>query len=154
MTHNSILYPWSCWYSDSDSEYSEGLLEISDSDSHFQKYGLTTPLINMTESHILSLNPVIFSNEDYRIMLSQPGSTGNQVRQACRKNQFTDHTSGLASGYAQANVVILPAQYAYDFLLFCVRNPKPCPLLEVTDIGNPYLKTMIKPNTNDNQLQQ
>jgi len=38
-------------------------------------------------------------------------------------------------GYAQANLVILPERYAFDFLLFCQRNPKPCPLLEVLEPG-------------------
>lgn len=38
-------------------------------------------------------------------------------------------------GYAQANLVILPGKYAFDFLLFCQRNPKPCPLLEVLESG-------------------
>lgn len=37
--------------------------------------------------------------------------------------------------YVQANVIILPKEYAFDFLLFCQRNPKPCPLLEVYDEG-------------------
>ena len=45
-------------------------------------------------------------------------------------------TSGLAPGFAQANLVVLPADDALDFLRFCVRNPKPCPLLEVTDTGS------------------
>ncbi len=47
-------------------------------------------------------------------------------------------TAGLAPGFAQANVVILPKTWAYDFLLFCQRNPKPCPLLAVTDPGDPH----------------
>jgi uncharacterized protein YcsI (UPF0317 family) len=46
-------------------------------------------------------------------------------------------TAGLANGYAQANLVILPQELAYEFLLFCQRNPKPCPLLEVTEVGSP-----------------
>jgi uncharacterized protein YcsI (UPF0317 family) len=37
----------------------------------------------------------------------------------------------------QANLAILPREHAYDFLLFCQRNPRPCPLLEVTDVGSP-----------------
>lgn len=37
----------------------------------------------------------------------------------------------------QANLVVLPKTLAYDFLLFCQRNPKPCPLLDVTDPGDP-----------------
>jgi uncharacterized protein YcsI (UPF0317 family) len=45
-------------------------------------------------------------------------------------------TSGLAAGYTQANLVCLPREYAYDLLLFAQRNPKPCPLLEVTEPGS------------------
>ena len=59
-----------------------------------------------------------------------------EVRQACRAGQWTTQTSGLADSFAQANLVILPEEFAADFLLFCHRNPKPCPLLEVTDPGS------------------
>jgi uncharacterized protein YcsI (UPF0317 family) len=45
-------------------------------------------------------------------------------------------TSGIAPGYAQANLISLPRQWAYDMLLFAQRNPKPCPLLEVTEPGS------------------
>ena len=45
--------------------------------------------------------------------------------------------AGLAPGHVQANLVILPKGQAYDFLVLCQRNPKPCPLIEVTDPGNP-----------------
>lgn len=44
-------------------------------------------------------------------------------------------TAGWASGFAQANLVAVPADWAYDVLLFCQRNPKPCPVLDVTDPG-------------------
>jgi uncharacterized protein YcsI (UPF0317 family) len=63
--------------------------------------------------------------------------TAEQTRLACRSGQFTEQTSGLASGFAQANLVILPRDLAADFLLFCQRNPKPCPLLDVTEAGSP-----------------
>ena len=43
-------------------------------------------------------------------------------------------------GYAQANLVILPKDWAFDFLLFCHRNPKPCPLLDVTEPGDAEAK--------------
>jgi uncharacterized protein YcsI (UPF0317 family) len=46
----------------------------------------------------------------------------------------------LAEGYVQANLVILPKSYAFEFLVFCQRNPKPCPILEVTDVGDPVVK--------------
>ena len=45
-------------------------------------------------------------------------------------------TCGIAKGYAQANMIALPKEYAFDFLLFAQRNPKPCPLLEVLDPGS------------------
>jgi uncharacterized protein YcsI (UPF0317 family) len=64
-------------------------------------------------------------------------STGQQVRLACRAQGFTSQTSGLAEGFAQANLVVLPAAVAADFQEFCRRNPKPCPLLDVTEPGNP-----------------
>lgn len=67
-------------------------------------------------------------------------TTGDQVRQACRAGELSEQTSGLAAGYAQANLVILPRSLAFDFLEFCQRNPKPCPLLEVTEPGDPVPK--------------
>ena len=62
--------------------------------------------------------------------------TANEVRLACRSGQLTEQTSGLAPGCAQANLVVLPRDLARDFLLFCQRNPKPCPLLDVTEPGS------------------
>ena len=62
-------------------------------------------------------------------------TTGQDVRERCRRGIHTTQTSGLANGYAQANLCILPKEYAFDFLLFCQRNPKPCPLLEVLEPG-------------------
>ena len=64
-------------------------------------------------------------------------TTGAEVRAACRSGAFTKPTPGLALGYMQANLVILPRDWAFDFLLFCQRNPKPCPLLDVTEPGDP-----------------
>lgn len=57
------------------------------------------------------------------------------IRGLIRKGKWDKPTAGLAMGYAQANLVILPERYAFDFLLFCQRNPKPCPLLEVLEAG-------------------
>lgn len=59
------------------------------------------------------------------------------VRQACREGRWDRPTAGLAPGYAQANLVVLPKEDAFDFLRFCQRNPKPTPLLEVLDPGDP-----------------
>ena len=58
-----------------------------------------------------------------------------EIRTLVRKGKWDKPTAGLAMGYAQANLVILPQKYAFDFLLFCQRNPKPCPLLEVFEPG-------------------
>jgi uncharacterized protein YcsI (UPF0317 family) len=64
-------------------------------------------------------------------------TTGQLVREACRRGTLTEQTSGLAAGFAQANLVVLPQDVAYDFLRFCRANPKPCPLLDVTEPGDP-----------------
>jgi uncharacterized protein YcsI (UPF0317 family) len=64
-------------------------------------------------------------------------ASGEQVRLAARRGELTGQTSGLAPGFAQANLVILPREYASDFLVFCSRNPRPCPLLGLTNAGNP-----------------
>ena len=61
--------------------------------------------------------------------------TPGEIRSLIRKGKWDKPTAGLAMGYAQANLVILPQKYAFDFLLFCQRNPKPCPLLEVLEPG-------------------
>lgn len=62
------------------------------------------------------------------------------VRQLIREEKITSPTSGMCAGYAQANLVVLPKSLAYDFLLFTQRNPKSCPVLEVTDAGSRTLK--------------
>lgn len=58
-----------------------------------------------------------------------------EIRALIRNGKWDKPTAGVAMGYAQANLVILPQKYAFDFLLFCQRNPKPCPLLEVLEPG-------------------
>lgn len=62
-------------------------------------------------------------------------ATPAEARQLIRTGAFAAPTSGLCPGYAQANLIILPREQAYDFLLFAQRNPKPCPILEVTEVG-------------------
>jgi uncharacterized protein YcsI (UPF0317 family) len=69
--------------------------------------------------------------------------TGSQaIRQRIRRGEITGHTSGLAPGCVQGNVVILPADLASDFLRFCQANPKPCPLLAVSEPGDPALPAL------------
>jgi uncharacterized protein YcsI (UPF0317 family) len=67
-------------------------------------------------------------------------ASGKEVREAARSGELTGPTPGLAMGYVQANLVIVPKDWAFDFLLFCQRNPKPCPLLDVTEPGDPEPK--------------
>ena len=64
---------------------------------------------------------------------------GRAVRLAARSGDFAEHTSGVAPGYVQGNVVVLPRDLADDFLRFCQRNPKPCPLIGVSDVGSPHV---------------
>jgi len=71
-------------------------------------------------------------------MTLRAASTAAADRARIRAGDHTGPTSGLAPGFAQANLVILPDDDALDFLRFCVRNPKPCPVLEVTDTGSPH----------------
>lgn len=58
-----------------------------------------------------------------------------EARRAIRTGEWNGPTAGLALSHAQANLVALPRQYAFDFLLYCQRNPRPCPLLEVLEAG-------------------
>lgn len=61
----------------------------------------------------------------------------SQVRAAIRSKRWTGPTVGMARGYIQANLAIVPQRHAFDFLRFCLRNPKPCPLVEVLEPGDP-----------------
>jgi uncharacterized protein YcsI (UPF0317 family) len=64
------------------------------------------------------------------------------IRRAIRARRHTGHTAGLARGYVQGNVCILPQAYADDFRAFCERNPKPCPLLAMSEAGDPRLPAL------------
>lgn len=61
--------------------------------------------------------------------------TPAELRAACRDGRWTRPTAGLARGFVQANLMVVPAEAAFDFLLFCQRNPKPCPVVEVVEAG-------------------
>ena len=75
-----------------------------------------------------------------------PSSTyaARQFRQQCRVGLFDGPTNGQCPGFLQCNLVVLPQDWAYDFLLFCQRNPQACPLLEVCDQGS-YTPTALAP---------
>ena len=69
-------------------------------------------------------------------------TSAKNIRKLIRCGSWTSHTSGLASDHVQGNVVILPGALASDFLLYCQRNPKPCPLLAVSEAGDSKLPTL------------
>jgi len=62
--------------------------------------------------------------------------SGRAVRKAARSGNLVSQTSGLAPGFTQANLMILPADWAEEFRLFCTRNPRPCPILEIVEQGS------------------
>lgn len=79
-------------------------------------------------------------------MITKPDEfqSPKDVRMACRLGKHTSATFGCAPGYLQANLVILPEKYAEDFKGFCLSNPKPCPLLVITEPGAFHLQDLAK----------
>lgn len=73
---------------------------------------------------------------------STPLTASAQARLRIRSGEWTGHTSGLAEGHVQGNIVILPQALAGDFLRYCQRNPKPCPLLAVGEPGQSSLPAL------------
>ena len=67
--------------------------------------------------------------------------TPTEFRGNIRKGKWRGGTVIMACrNYVQANLTIVPKEYAYDFLVFCNRNPRPCPVIDITEIGNPHPK--------------
>ncbi|SHF53556.1 Uncharacterized protein YcsI, UPF0317 family [Modicisalibacter ilicicola DSM 19980] len=66
-------------------------------------------------------------------------SDGHRVRLAARHGELARPTAGLAQGFVQANLVILPERDAMAFLRFCQANPRPCPLLAVSEPGERHI---------------
>lgn len=64
------------------------------------------------------------------------------VRAAIRAGAYRSHTAGLGPGFLQTNLAILPERFALDFMRYCQRNPKPCPLVGVSDTGDPMMMTL------------
>ena len=64
------------------------------------------------------------------------------IRKKIRLELYNNHTSGLAANKLQANIVILPNEYATDFIIFSKLNPKACPLVGQTKLNNPYFETL------------
>ena len=68
-------------------------------------------------------------------MISKMPTSAKELRRMIRAGEWKQTTTGLVPGFVQANLVMLPREEAFDFLLFCVRNPKPCPILDVLEPG-------------------
>ena len=68
--------------------------------------------------------------------ISSLPTSPKELRELIRGGDLSQNTAGMAPGHVQANLAILPRDVAFDFLLFCQRNPKPCPLLEVVENGS------------------
>lgn len=75
------------------------------------------------------------------------GYSPQEVRKMIRAGEWDRTTSGMCEGYVQANLVVLSKDLAYDFLVFAQRNPKPCPILDVTEPGKTEPK-LIAPGAN------
>lgn len=69
-------------------------------------------------------------------MIDLASKTPKEIRAMIRNDELIRPTAGMAAGYTQANMAILPKDLAFDFLLFAQRNPKPCPVLDVTEVGS------------------
>ncbi len=93
-----------------------------------------------------TLSPSVPASDAPAAMAAVFGTDGIRnvahVRSVIRQGRWTQHTSGLADGYVQGNVVILPAALAGDFQDYCQRNPKPCPLLAVSEPGQAGLPAL------------
>lgn len=95
-------------------------------DNNFTNYVLRRGIVtNKTKQMI---NPINMKPDEFRKLV--------------RSEIWTDVTIEACQGYTQANIAILPNEYSYDFLLFCVRSPQPCPILAVADDGDPFPKSL------------
>jgi uncharacterized protein YcsI (UPF0317 family) len=88
---------------------------------------------------------------DMIIRMTDPGGDGHhpagttparRTRLRARAGEQSGPTSGLAPGYMQGNLIILPSTYTADFLGFCHLNPKPCPLIGLSACGDPHIPSL------------
>jgi len=71
--------------------------------------------------------------------------TPADFRSIVRKGEWTQETADACTNYGQANLIALPKEYAFEFLLFCNHNPRPCYVVDVTEMGDPHPK-LIAPD--------
>ena len=81
---------------------------------------------------------VVFAAEQ---QIREPVLPSHKVRLDCRFGMAAP-TSGVANGYVQGNLAILPEKQAADFHRFCQLNPKPCPIIGISDVGNPKIPSL------------
>lgn len=72
--------------------------------------------------------------------LNHGNAASARAARAAYRAGLVESTSGIAPGFTQANMIVLPRDWAFDFLLYAQRNPKPCPVLDVSDPGSPTTK--------------
>ena len=72
----------------------------------------------------------------------QASATPDKLRKVFRSGAYRGTTAAMADGYTQGNLAIIPEKYALDFARFCQRNPQPCPMIGVSDTGNPQMFTL------------
>ncbi|MBN8943202.1 MAG: putative hydro-lyase [Rhizobiales bacterium] len=69
-------------------------------------------------------------------------SPSRAVRLACRSGAISGSTAGMAPGYVQGNLAVLPSDLANEFLRFCQANPRPCPVIGMSEVGSPYIPAL------------
>ncbi|KAF2483981.1 hypothetical protein BDY17DRAFT_309330 [Neohortaea acidophila] len=80
-------------------------------------------------------------------------TTVREVRKLCRANLWDAPTSGVAPGYLQANLIVLPAEFAPDFEILCARNTVPCPLLAISKAPGDFTNFQSRmPGIADSQI--
>jgi uncharacterized protein YcsI (UPF0317 family) len=75
-------------------------------------------------------------------LVDRSAEAGKRERARIRAGEVPGPTAGLAPGNVQANLVVLPRELAHDFLRFAQANPKPCPVLAVSDPGDPHFPAL------------
>jgi uncharacterized protein YcsI (UPF0317 family) len=78
-------------------------------------------------------------------MIDMAAMSPSELRSMIRKKEWSKPTSGMAKGYTQTNLAILKKDFAFEFLLFCMRNPKPCPIIDVTEPGS-FISRLAAPD--------
>lgn len=93
---------------------------------------------------MVDLTPTPLGETDMTLMRQEMPSIPREARKVIREGRWSQNIAGICNGYVKANVCIVPKELAYDFLVFCQRNPKCCPVLEVLDPGDPIIKELAK----------